>query len=217
MARAELCRVDGLAEVTEPADTRAGLDARCSQTTARGRPCRNRPSGGSDRCSTHLRSAAAKSGEQTGDGRVQPAHRPDTITEAVTKNLETLLSAGNYIVVACQVCAVPRSTFNDWMVRGSRDGDEFEHYRQFRTRMERAMAAGEATRVRQIAAAGKDDWRAAAWMLERSAPERWAKPSQRAHAADDRPKDPEGAAAQGSTLGELLSQVNRGLVQPNRG
>jgi hypothetical protein len=48
--------------------------------------------------------------------------------------------------------------------------------RRYRESVLDAIAASEATAVLRIASAAKDDWRAAAWMLERTYPERWAKP-----------------------------------------
>lgn len=51
--------------------------------------------------------------------------------------------------------------------------------RGYREAVLNALADAEASAVLKISTAAKDDWRAAAWLLERAHPERWAKPSPR--------------------------------------
>lgn len=46
--------------------------------------------------------------------------------------------------------------------------------RNFAAEMKRAAAQAEVLHLQQIAAAGKKDWRASAWWLERKLPERYA-------------------------------------------
>lgn len=201
-------------------DSADDLDRRCAATTVKGKPCRRRPVVGSDLCSTHVQSAAGASRVQPpADGRVVAAARPDSITEDMTVHMERLLAAGNYIAVACQVVGLPRSTYQEWMAKGSRDGPGYTPYRIFAQRIEVALAKGEATKVAQIARAAsgeKGDWKAAAWMLERQVPERWAKPSQRVHS-----ESAEGHAQQASTgepgLRDLLAQMKQQQVTPGQG
>jgi len=164
----------------------------------------------------HLGGAKSRS-----DRRKQPASRPDNVTEDLTAGLERLLRSGNYIEIACQVVGLGRSTFNDWMTKGLRDEPRFAPYRVFRQRIEAAMSSGEATRVAQIAkaASGDDgDWRAAAWMLERQAPERWAKPSQRAHAESEQARDREQVPNEATQpLRSLLETVRAQGQSPGKG
>jgi hypothetical protein len=145
---------------------------RCSATTAKGEPCRGSAIEGSTLCMAHI----GRNGRKT------------TLTEATTNHLAQLLKAGNYLQVAVSAAGVPLSTFTLWWKRGDPDKADpaDELYRDFRERMDRARAEGEARNVALIAAAGPDNWQAAAWMLERSYPERWARPSQR-----EKPETPE--------------------------
>jgi transposase-like protein len=133
----------------------------CSQTTAKGKPCRNRAMDGSDRCSSHL-------------GR---SHRPQTLTPEMADQIAAMLRAGNYVEVAARAVGVHRNTLHEWLRRG-REGDPA--YAGLYERCEQARAEGEAAHVAQIARAGRESWQAVAWLLERQYPERWARPSQRA-------------------------------------
>jgi hypothetical protein len=65
------------------------------------------------------------------------------------------------------------TTFEKWMQRGAEE--EVGPHRELRDRIERARAEGEARNVALIAKAATDSWQAAAWLLERQHPERWAR------------------------------------------
>lgn len=134
---------------------------KCAATTAAGRPCKRPALAGEERCGIHL-------------GRT---HRPTSLTLEIQAEIEALFRAGNYTVTVCAAAGVPRSTFNDWMKRGERDGGG--PYREFRAAIDRARAVGEARNVAQIAQAAAKDWKAAAWLLERSSPDRWGRPANR--------------------------------------
>lgn len=191
------------------------LDRRCTATTSRGKPCRLRPVTGHDLCVTHLRSAG---GMSRTTGAVPQGGRPDTITEDKVQEFERLLTAGTYIETACAVVGVPRSTFNDWMVRGRKEGVEHRAYQLFRERIEAAMAKFEARHAANIAHAGvQGDWRASAWLLERTSPERYAKPSQRAHAQQAVGPTVEGQANAGSGIAGIIAAAQRGTQARNQG
>lgn len=66
-------------------------------------------------------------------------------------------------------------------------------YGTFRQAFEAAESEAESRNVNIIAAAARDNWQAAAWLLERRWPERWARASQRDKgktSGDTRPGDP---------------------------
>jgi hypothetical protein len=107
--------------------------------------------------------------------------RQATMTPEIVERLASLLAAGNYITIAIAAAGVPRRTFYDWWERGVENGSEprDEPFREMRARLERAKAEGEARNVATIARAAPTNWQAAAWILERGSPERWARPSQR--------------------------------------
>lgn len=90
--------------------------------------------------------------------------------------LLVMLRAGNYVEVACRAVGMARSTFDYFLAR-ARDGDE--RYTVFAADVERARATGEARNVAAIAHAAREQWQAAAWLLERTYPDRWARVSQR--------------------------------------
>jgi len=147
-------------------------DARCAATTKRGAPCRRRPMPATNLCSLHI---AAGAGQRHAD-----------LADGVQTNLVALFKAGNYIEVALAAAGVPRATFYDWIARGDPAGTAGADrpYREFRAEIDRARAEGEARNVAIIAKAASTSWQAAAWLLERSQPERWDKPSQRQHLRD---------------------------------
>lgn len=92
------------------------------------------------------------------------AHRRVVDEEAVTQ-LAGMLRAGNYLEIAARSAGVEL-------------GDLLEHP-QVRADLETARAASEAENVARIMAAGREEWRAAAWLLERQYPDRWARPATR--------------------------------------
>jgi hypothetical protein len=143
---------------------------RCSQTTRLGKPCGNYAMRGADRCASHL-------------GRVG---RKGALTDDMTAQLEAILRAGNYLDVACNAVGIARRTFDGWVQQG-REGNAA--YADFAVRMDKARATGEVRNVAVIASAATDSWQAAAWLLERTAPERWARVSQRELAMPTPPAD----------------------------
>lgn len=125
---------------------------------------------GSDRCSTHLGRSVHRAAIELDDELVE--------------GLLAMLRAGNYDVIACRAVGLSPRTFQHWCQRGTSTAARDEHYRVFRAKVEQARATGEARNVAAIASAARESWQAAAWMLERAYPERWARPSQR---GDDAP------------------------------
>jgi hypothetical protein len=154
--------------------------ARCSVTRADGEACRASAMHGSDRCAGHLALGATKT----------------KLTAELTDQIAAVIGAGNHIEVACRAVSLPRRTFNDWMARGESSAPRDQLYRRFRDRIGEARARGEVRLVSEVSKAARENWAAAAWMLERAYPERWARVSQRAQvqqpeaAPEPRPADP---------------------------
>jgi hypothetical protein len=73
----------------------------------------------------------------------------------------------------CAYAGVHYDTFNKWRARGEKEGSG--KYYDFAVKVEEAIAYSEIGLVRQVRSKGDDDWRAAAWMLERRFPETWGK------------------------------------------
>jgi hypothetical protein len=135
----------------------------CVATRADGHPCEAPAMIGATLCVAHI-------------GRVR---NTPTMTGEIVDRIVRAVGAGAYLAVAIASAGVPQSTFYDWWKRGA-DGEPGDApFREMRQRVERARAEGEVRNVGLIAAAAQESWQAAAWMLERSYPDRWARPSQR--------------------------------------
>ena len=104
-----------------------------------------------------------------------------------------LLRAGNFLDTAARLVAVDRSTVYDWMGRGRADqsAGKATAFSAFLAAVEEAEAAAEADDVAVIKVAGRHDWKARSWMLERKMPTRWGRRLEvavqqtRAEAADE--------------------------------
>ena len=143
---------------------------RCTQTTHQGTQCRNNCVPGFDRCVSHL-------------GRVG---RHTLLTPELADNLLAALRAGAYLHVAARAVGIRRETLADWMRRG-REGDA--PFAELLTQIEEAQAAGEVRNVATVANAARENWQAAAWLLERGYPERWGRVSTRLRLPDKPPEE----------------------------
>jgi hypothetical protein len=140
---------------------------RCAAITAKGARCRLPAADGVDHCPVHL-------GSKVG--------RPSKFDAESAKRIVEVLRAGGYRETAASVAGISRETLRTWLDRGdpARKRKEDAPYREFREQVEAAQAQGEVRNVALIATAAAKDWKAAAWMLERQYPDRWAGPRGRA-------------------------------------
>ena len=90
---------------------------------------------------------------------------------AITQRVVDLIRAGNYIDVAAAASGIHRTTLHRWMRLGR--AQTRGHYRKFLIAVERALAESESRDVTLIAKAAVEDWRAAAWRLERRSPKKY--------------------------------------------
>lgn len=152
---------------------------------------------GQERCASHLGRARRRLG----------------LTDALEGELCQMLRAGVYLETAALAAGVPKSTVYDWLARGQAAppgarGDE-GRLRRFADEVERARARGEAHLVTSITRAARDgDWRAGAWLLERTQVDRYAKPSQRAHVAPGTPGQPAPDHDPGDDMADLEAGGN---------
>ena len=130
---------------------------KCVERTKAGRPCKNTAMAGSDLCVAHLRRVGRKT----------------KMTEELTVSMVGLLRGGVPVSTAIAACGLGRSTYDDWR------RDLRPEYVRFGERIDEARALGEATLVSRIQAATPESWQAAAWLLERTVPETYARLSQR--------------------------------------
>jgi hypothetical protein len=89
----------------------------------------------------------------------------------VTQRVCDLIRAENYLEGAATAAGIHRTTLYRWMRHG-RD-QKRGRYRKFLNQVERAQAESESRDVALVAKAASEDWRAAAWRLERKAPRRY--------------------------------------------
>jgi predicted site-specific integrase-resolvase len=89
----------------------------------------------------------------------------------ITQRIVDLVRAGHYLEVAATAAGIHKTTLHRWLRIGREQ--KRGRYRRFLTAVERAQAEAESRDVALIARAATDDWRAAAWRLERQAPRRY--------------------------------------------
>ena len=87
------------------------------------------------------------------------------------------LRAGVPIGAACTRAGVGESTFHRWLqnAREGRGGKNLARYREFGELVQKALGDSEAGLVARILTASTKSWQAAAWLLERKWPDRWAR------------------------------------------
>ena len=83
-----------------------------------------------------------------------------------------MLSYGNAFETACRAVGLDAATVKDDV------------------RVLQARAHGEASLVATVRREAEGNWQAAAWLLERGYPDRWARLSQRTPPKGERPADP---------------------------
>ena len=127
--------------------------------------------------------------------------RPSTLTPEVQAKIVEAVKAGNYKHVAAAYAGVPRGTFFQWMDRGRRQ--KTGRYKDFYDAITEAEAIAESNNVVTIALASKNDWKASAWLLERSKRTRWG-----AHISVDGMRE-----LSDDQLLEIIAQLNERLQE----
>lgn len=95
----------------------------------------------------------------------------DEASEDILRNIR----AGLPPDVACELAGIARSTFYEWLKKGRQA--KSGKVKAWAAAVETAKATAESMLVAKIAeAALAGDTKAAMWLLERSKPERWARP-----------------------------------------
>lgn len=100
--------------------------------------------------------------------------RPTDCTPEVTAAVVEGLNAGLSITSACAGADISAASYHLWRSRAS-EGPPFSEFFDATTR---ARAKGVRALEAVVRKASQDDWRAAAWMLERRAPDEFSKRTQ---------------------------------------
>ncbi|MNW47468.1 hypothetical protein D3C74_247980 [compost metagenome] len=99
--------------------------------------------------------------------------RPSITPEKRARLMEAL-RAGNHVETACRFAGMPKRTFYNVLEAARRD-DADPWDLEFEADVKKAQADAEVRNITMINKAGAEDWRAAAWFLERAYPERWGR------------------------------------------
>lgn len=105
-------------------------------------------------------------------GKEAPAPFEGACTPAMIEKVAFAVSSGMGWAEAARACGIGVRTLRDWRHRGQTDPKS--RYGTLVKRLEQAEAEFERTHLETIAAASKKSWQAAAWLLERTRPERYA-------------------------------------------
>lgn len=99
------------------------------------------------------------------------------LTKTVENRIVEVLEAGHYLKTAAELSGVGYSTVREWIERGEGahpDRPATPEFAAFAAACAGARARGEEKLLAIVIGAAADEWRAAAWILERAFPERWA-------------------------------------------
>src|SRR5215210_4357861 len=99
--------------------------------------------------------------------------RPSAMTEQVVSDIVNALAAGATIKAATGAAGISERTYYLWREQGGQEGAD-EAFLQFLQRTTRAREQGKVALTASIRKAAAEDWRAAAWLLERLEPEAWS-------------------------------------------
>jgi hypothetical protein len=108
---------------------------------------------------------------------------PHTLTREVTQKIAAYVTAGATIPSACALAGVPWGTAKKWLQRGKkgmRGEPANKAYTAFATAMYEAQERFHAGLSISLHKASKEDWKAAAWLLERRFRKVYRPPTQRA-------------------------------------
>ncbi len=99
--------------------------------------------------------------------------RPTKLTPQLQAKICDAIRVGCYVETAAAYCGISKDTFYRWLRQGAKAKSGI--YKDFSDAVEKAMADAEFRDVMIISNAATSDWKAAAWKLERRAPERWGR------------------------------------------
>jgi hypothetical protein len=103
--------------------------------------------------------------------------------EETAKRILLSIRGGNFPEVAAAAAGISRATLLDWLKRGRRGASPA--LRDFAAEYEKAEAQAEEMAIAGITGAGRRDWRAYAWRLERQHFNRWGRRDKVEHVGED--------------------------------
>jgi len=104
----------------------------------------------------------------------RPAGRPSKLDEATQQKFLDAVREGLPYSTACALAGISETTFAVWRQRADAEPDSA--YAGFMQALKAAEAEAEAANGKRIrSAADNGQWQAAAWILERRHPDKWAR------------------------------------------
>ena len=97
------------------------------------------------------------------------------VDDKIQTEIVERLRHGVDLETTVKAAGINLTIYERWLKRGERTATKDKPYRAFAIAVEQAKADAEAILVKRISNAAADDWKAAAWLLERKWPERWTK------------------------------------------
>lgn len=116
-----------------------------------------------------------ESGARKGGGR--GGARPGIVRAQREEIIRLIREEGAPPTTAAVVCGVPRRTHEDWLRRG-RMAEGPEPCRRYADDVDAAVEAYKLSRIGTLEKAGEDDWRSAAFLLERRFPKEFGQRKQ---------------------------------------
>lgn len=95
------------------------------------------------------------------------------ITDKLIEDVCKWLRKGAYVETACASVGINPDTFKDWLRKAARYPADYPLCVKFSGAVNRAMAEAENNDLERVDKKADEDWRAAAWKLERRNPRRW--------------------------------------------
>ncbi len=155
---------------------------------------------------------SADKAPDTSDPR-PPARRPlgrqSKLTDEVQRKIVEIVKIGGYLESAAMAAGIATGTLHRWMAEGDPDGNLPQHFKQreFREAVTRGRAEFEAIALAQIQkAATTGDWKASAWVLERTRPKEYGRRIQQEVSGPDGGP----VTTQDASVAELLKLVGEG-------
>lgn len=99
--------------------------------------------------------------------------RPTKLTEETQTKIITAIKLGMRFEDAASVAGIALSTFYDWKARGEKA--KSGKFKQFSEALKKAEAEGEQMLLARIQKAGREQWQANAWILERRHRAKWGR------------------------------------------
>lgn len=103
---------------------------------------------------------------------IPPRRAPALADKAVYDKVVEKVRQGNYITTVAASVGVEPETIMRWLEKGKRGENTLYH--SFYLDVQEAWAEAEINVLGELRAHGRNDWRALAWMLERTRPEKFA-------------------------------------------